>query len=136
MRLGLPVFLTVLVSGASAAGQPPDIQRLAWLQGCWEVVSPERTIEEQWMAPRGQSMVGVSRTVGGDRLVGYELVVIRAQGDRLAYEAHPSGQPSAVFLARTISDSSVLFENLQHDFPQRIGYQRVAPDSLLAWKQT
>jgi len=84
------------------------------------------------MAPRGKSMVGVSRTVRGDRLVEYELVVVREQGDQLTYEAHPSGQPSAVFASRTVNEESVVFENLQHDFPQRIGYQRKG-STLLAW---
>ena len=28
---------------------------------------------------------------------------------------------------------AVVFENLQHDFPQRIGYQRTGPNALLAW---
>jgi hypothetical protein len=43
------------------------------------------------------------------------------------------GQPTAVFLSRTVSDSSVLFENLQHDFPQRVGYARSGANALLAW---
>ena len=85
------------------------------------------------MAPRGKSMVGVGRTVRGDTLVEYELVLIREQGDQVAYEAHPAGRPAAVFLSRSVSDSSVLFENLQHDFPQRVGYSRSASDTLLAW---
>jgi len=75
----------------------------------------------------------LSRTVRGGSLTEYELMVIREQGDQLAYEAHPSGQPSAVFLSSSMSDSSVIFENLQHDFPQRIGYQRNGPNALLAW---
>jgi hypothetical protein len=77
-------------------------------------------------------MVGVGRTVRGDRPVAYELVVVREQGDRLAYEAHPSGQPSAVFVSQTVEGESVVFENPQHDFPQRVGYQRSGKD-LLAW---
>jgi len=128
-------FLALVVVLAAAASTPPSstIRRVAWLQGCWERVSPGRIVEEQWMAPRGKSMLGAGRTVRGDSLAEYELVVIREQGDRLAYEAHPSGQPSAVFLSRGVSDTSVVFENLQHDFPQRVGYQRNGPDSLLAW---
>jgi hypothetical protein len=51
----------------------------------------------------------------------------------LAYEAHPSGQPSAVFLSTTVTGSTVVFENLQHDFPQRVGYERKGSDRLLAW---
>ena len=56
-----------------------------------------------------------------------------SKGDQLAYEAHPSGQPSAVFLSASVIESMVVFENPQHDFPQKIGYQRTTPDTLLAW---
>ena len=133
MRMRFVVLLVMTAATASAVPEPAGIQRVAWLQGCWEQASPERIVEEQWMAPRGKSMVGVGRTVRGDKLVEYELVVLREEGDRLAYEAHPSGQPSAVFLSSSVSDTSVVFENLGHDFPQRVGYQRSAPDSLLAW---
>jgi len=50
----------------------------------------------------------------------------------LGYEAHPSGQPSAVFLSREITDSSVVFENAEHDFPQRVGYRR-SESGVAAW---
>jgi hypothetical protein len=75
----------------------------------------------------------MGRTVRDGRLVEYELVVIRKEGDALAYEAHPSGQKSAVFLARTVTETTVVFENPQHDFPQRVGYERTGGDALLAW---
>ena len=84
------------------------------------------------MAPRGGVMIGMGRTVRGGALVEYESVVIRQQGDRLAYEAHPSGQPSAVFLSSTLNESTVVFENPQHDFPKRIIYRKGADDSLTA----
>ena len=85
------------------------------------------------MASRGKSMLGMGRTVRADSLVEYELMVIRQLDGRLEYEAHPSGQPSGVFTARDVSDSAVVFENLDNDFPQRVGYRRSGPDSLLAW---
>jgi hypothetical protein len=104
----LYVMTLVTVTLATGAGKlEAEVQRVAWLQGCWEAASAERTIEEHWMAPRGTSMVGVGRTVRGADLVEYELVVIREQGEKLAYEAHPSGQPSAVFLSDTVSDDAV-----------------------------
>jgi hypothetical protein len=78
-------------------------------------------------------MVGVGRTTAGDSLVEYELVLVRRAGDRLLYEAHPSGQPSATFAAGETSDSMVVFENPAHDFPQRVGYRRLSGDSLGAW---
>jgi hypothetical protein len=131
MRFGFAVLLIIIAAFVTTAAQ--QIQGLSWLGGCWEAVSSDRIVEEHWMAPRGGSMVGMSRTLRGGVLAEFELVVIREQGDRLAYEAHPSGQPSAVFLSRTLTASTVVFENLQHDFPQRVGYERKGPDGLLAW---
>ena len=131
--LTLAGAIATAAGGAAQVGQPAGIERLTWLQGCWEAATAQRTVEEQWMSPRGKSMISAGRTVRGDSLVEYELVVIREKDAQLAYEAHPSGQPSAVFLSRSISGSEVLFENPQHDFPQRIGYRRDSPDALLAW---
>ena len=133
-RAFVGVLALVFMTAASVAGrQPYGIQRVAWLQGCWEMISGPRTIEEHWMAPRGDSMIGMGRTVRDGKLVDYEIVILREQGDQLAYDAHPSGQSSAVFISRTVSDSLVVFENPGHDFPRTIGYQRESPDSVLAW---
>ena len=113
--------------------QQATVDRVAWLQGCWRSTRGEATIEEQWMSPRGGTMVGMGRTVRGSKTVEYELVLIKEQDGRLAYEAHPSGQPSATFMAATASDTSVIFENPTHDFPQRVGYTRNGSDALDAW---
>ena len=128
MKRWLPaVALVFAVSGASA-----QIQRVAWLAGCWSISGGERTVDEQWMAPRVASMQGMSRTVRGDKLLAYEFVMLRERGELLDYEVSPSGQARTVFTSTTVTDSSVVFENLQHDFPQRVAYQRNG-DRLLAW---
>jgi hypothetical protein len=85
------------------------------------------------MAPRGNNMIGMSRTVRDGRLVAFELLVLSEEGARLDYNAHPSGQPPAVFHSETVSDSLVVFENIEHDFPNTIGYRLESPDALLAW---
>jgi hypothetical protein len=78
-------------------------------------------------------MIGVGRTVRDGRMTEYETVILRVQDDRLTYEAHPSGQPSAVFSSREATDTRVVFENAEHDFPQRVGYERQGADRLSAW---
>jgi hypothetical protein len=123
-------FLCIATSGFA---QQVTVDRVAWLQGCWRATRGEATIEEQWMAPRGGTMLGMGRTVRGGKTVEYELVMLKEQEGRLAYEAHPSGQPTATFLAATASDTSVVFENAAHDFPQRVGYKRNGADALDAW---
>ena len=126
------VSAATLVTAASQNGDA-EIARLNWLHGCWLSESGTRTVDEQWMAPRGGAMLGMSRTVQDGTLREYELVVIRQTAGGLAYEAHPAGQPAATFPMKELGESSVLFENPQHDFPQRIGYRRDARDRLTAW---
>jgi len=109
------------------------IERVRWLAGCWEAKDARRSVYEQWTVPHAHSMLGTGRTIRGDSLVEYELTVLRERGERLAYEAHPSGRASTTFLSTLVSDSAVTFENLQHDFPQKVGYERHGADSLVAW---
>src|SRR5206468_11915915 len=98
----------------------------------WQLEANGRVVEEQWMAPRGGVMLSMGRTVRDGKLIEYESIVLREKGNGLAYEAHPSGQPSAVFISTTVTASTVVFENLAHDFPQRVGYQADG-EKLLAW---
>ncbi|CAN5872185.1 DUF6265 family protein [soil metagenome] len=132
MRKGPTTMLLLTLLQASAIAQT-GVQRLAWLQGCWAAVGNDGVVEEQWMAPRGKAMIGSSRTAGKDELLGYEFVIVREQGDRLAYEVRPSGKAAVVFVSSTVTDSSVVFENPKNEFPQRVGYQRNGQNAVLAW---
>ena len=136
----LRVAVAIALGGASALAQGSKesaarpASSLGWLAGCWERRSGERLIEEQWMAPRAGMLLGVGRTTLGDSVVEYESVRIYEAGDTLVYAARPSGQEPAEFRAppRAFADGVVTFENLAHDFPQRVIYRRAGPDSLVA----
>jgi hypothetical protein len=116
-----------------ASPQVRAIDRVRWMTGCWRAVSAQRTVYEEWSTVQGRTMLGTARTVRGDSLIEYEFVVLRENGERLAYEAHPSGQAGTTFQSVSITDSSVTFENLANDFPQRVGYIRRGTDSVVAW---
>jgi len=129
-----------LVLGVAAAAvwlardSDPDarVAQVAWMAGCWELTSGTRVVEEQWTRPRGGLMLGVGRTVRGDSLIEYEQVRLFERDGHLVYAAAPSGQTPAEFVSTVLSDSAVTFENLAHDFPQRVIYRRDGADSLLA----
>lgn len=112
--------------------QPPLAARLAWMTGCWERRAGARVIEEQWMAPRAGTLLGVSRTVSGDSVVEFEFMRITERGGRLTFAAWPQGQGPGEFQSTTVDDSSVAFANPAHDFPQHVRYRRHGPDSLAA----
>ena len=95
--------------------------------------APASIDQVKWLAPKGGTMIGVGRTVRGGKLVEYEFVLLRERDGKLAYQAHPSGQPSAVFLSKEVGPTAVVFENLEHDFPQRVGYGLDASGNLIGW---
>ena len=114
------------------AGFVSPIDRLAWLAGCWERRSDDSLLEEQWMAPRGGTMLGMSRVIRAGATVAHEAMRIEERDSLLVFVANPSGQAQADFTATTVEDDVVVFENREHDFPQRVVYRHAAPDSLHA----
>jgi hypothetical protein len=132
--LAAPVLIALHVLATEARAQRAEpIASLGWLTGCLEARSATRVVEEQRMPLRVGTMLGMGRTTNARGLADYELTLIRQDGDRLLYEAHPKGQLPATFVARVASEDSVVFEAPEHDFPQRVAYRRVGRDSVLAW---
>ena len=125
MRLTL--LLTLLISLSAAA----DISRLGWMSGCWAYDGAEPGSGEYWMPPVGGTMFAVSRSIRDSRTVAFEYLRIEESGDgSLTLFASPSGQSPARFDMVSLTNNEVVFENSEHDFPQRIIY-RLAQDSRL-----
>jgi hypothetical protein len=116
---------------ALALAQGPDVDTLSWMAGCWRQESSSRTVDEVWMAPSGDGMLGMSRTVAKGRIVEFEFLQIREREGRIEYIARPSGQAEATFTATAVGQKEVIFENPAHDFPQRVIY-RLQPDGNVA----
>ena len=127
-------LLCLLVSSRLLPAQEKTftINDLTWLKGCWSSERNGRTITEHWMKPAGGTMLGISRTVADGKTVEFEFIQIRqeASGDIL-FIAKPSGQPEATFKMIKGSAREVIFENPQHDFPQRVIYRLQDDGSLL-----
>ena len=114
---------------------PPSIsvENLRWLAGCMEMRSGDRIVEEHRMNLRAGSMLGMARTTTSRGLIEYELTLIQKKAGSVVFEAHPSGQPPAVFAARSANADSVVFEAPEHEYPQVVGYRRAGSDSIIAW---
>lgn len=133
MRLilaGIAALGTLGISAPSTQQNPLD--QLRWLAGCWEQQRGTRTTVEMWMPPQGGLMIGGSRTVINNAVREYEHLRLTVQGTQVVYTAIPSRQSETSFTSTMISDTALVVENLQHDFPQRIIYRRRGADSLIA----
>ena len=128
------ILLCLLLSSGFSLAQEKisTINDLAWLKGCWSLSRNGRETTEHWLKPAGGTMLGISRTVADGRTVEFEFIQIRqeASGDIL-FIAKPSGQPEATFKLIRGNAREVIFENPQHDFPQRVIYRLQNDGSLL-----
>lgn len=134
MRIA-PVLFATLTSLASVGAFAADegIDRVAWLAGCWQGHFGEPGTVEQWLAPAGGTMLGVSRTVKQGKTVEFEFMQLRQLPDGvLAFVAQPSGRPPTVFRALILRSTEAVFESPEHDFPQRVSYSRPEESRLLA----
>lgn len=126
------VTLSCLVSANPLAAEQ-GVERVGWLSGCWQVQFGEPGTIEQWLAPAGGTMLGVSRTIKQGKTVEFEFMQLRQLPDGvLAFIAQPGGRAPTVFRSSHVGTSEVVFENLQNDFPQRVSYSRPDESRLLA----
>lgn len=110
------------------------IADLAWMSGSWRTVPGGRAqIEEHWTAPAGGSMLGMSRTVAGDRTVEFEYLRLEQRSGDIFYIAHPKARyPGTEFKLTRLAGREAVFENPTHDFPKRIIYRKGDDGSLTA----
>jgi hypothetical protein len=124
MRVTTAVLSGLLVVGTAGAAES-DITAVGWLAGCWAPENGEVGSVEHWLQPAGGIMLGVSRTVKNGKTAEFEFMQLRVNGEgKLVFIALPSGQKEATFVATSIGEFSVTFENPQHDFPQKVSYRR------------
>ena len=121
LRFLIGVAFAALVDHMASAAER-DIEKLAWLAGCWASDDAEPGSGERWLLI-GEVLIGVSRTIGEGKPAEVEHMEIGHLADgKLAFVAHPSGQRAVTFVLRRIRDGEVVFENREHDYPQRIVY--------------
>ncbi|MEM9386959.1 MAG: DUF6265 family protein [Pseudomonadota bacterium] len=128
-RCLLAVLLPFLVySGSVQADETLTLP--LWIIGCWE--SEDGSSIEAWSRDDDTTLIGFSSIVSEGKLSFYELMSIRVHDSgELVFTAYPSNQPGGSFPAIGQDAQAVVFQNAEHDYPQRIRYRR-SGDQLIA----
>jgi len=115
--------------------EPLRIQCATWLIGEWENNFEGGKMFESWILEVDSLMTGLSYTIDNGDTVQYETVQLRQRGIDLFYipivNDQNEGEP-VEFKLTIYTDSTLVFENPTHDFPQKISYLNYSGDSLLA----
>lgn len=125
------LFLTALLLAPAASAQTLD--DLHWLRGCWRTTGDEPVITEVWSAPPMPAMIGYSYTTRDGETRGWEAMRIELDDGWPVFVGMPSGGDAVRFRftdeivlvsERGPNGGGAIFENPDHDYPQRIRYFR------------
>lgn len=132
----MKIIIVITLFAAAAFAQTTDttVKSLSWMSGCWETTdSRGRTTTERWAPATDNLMIGISQTVKDGKSTSFEYLRVMGGPSGIAYIAKPASATSETsFTLAKNSAKEVIFENLKHDFPQRIIYRQTTPEVLFA----
>lgn len=136
-------FLTLHACGlpkrpAPAENEPKvynEIKQARWLEGSWYLNEEDMTTVESWRIANDSTMYGLSYTLKGTDTISKETIALEERDGQLTYIPTVNNQNNAqpVPFPKTISTrNNLVFENPAHDFPQKITYEQISTDTLVA----
>jgi hypothetical protein len=133
MRRVLGLVLVGILAAASFAQEARrTLADVAFLAGAWQGERGRLRFEEHWLAPAGGLMLGLSRTLAGDKAVAFEFLRLEERADGVFYVAQPGGRPPTAFKLTRAEAGLAVFENPEHDHPKVIRYRLGPEGSLVA----
>ncbi|MBK7875939.1 MAG: hypothetical protein IPJ77_09330 [Planctomycetes bacterium] len=127
-RIALIAFLCLSAAPQGTDAKkwdPAELKRLEWLSGTWAFEENGVVTEEHWRPLQGTTLLGTSHTYDKEKTRFFEFLRISARAGSIAYVAMPGGSPKpTLFPMVSCDEKQVVFENPEHDHPQRIRYEK------------
>jgi hypothetical protein len=125
-------FLIIVAMGGVVGSEQATVGDFLWLAGCWKGGERGSEFVEHWMKPAGGTMLGMGRTVKDGQTVFFEFLRIQETAGAIFYHARLPDQNETAFQLVKWDGKEAVFENPEHDFPQRVIYRFNPDGSLLA----
>lgn len=123
-RFIFSTLITIVLAPVALPQTKISLQDMSWISGCWQGRQGQAVVEEIWSKPAGGSMLGLGRTVRGNRTISFEFMQLREDQGSLIFLPQPQGGPRVSFPLKDYFSGKATFENVKHDFPQRVIYER------------
>jgi len=118
------IAAVLLLASSAPLAQENRVASLGWMAGNWMQDSAKERVMEAWLGPGNGTMVAVNLTTMAGGRKTFEFLRISDTAESMSYFASPGGRPPVEFRLKESGDKRVVFENLGHDYPQRIIYWR------------
>jgi hypothetical protein len=109
-------------------------QQFRFLSGKWKVENS--TLIEKWQLDGEDVLTGKAYSIASQDTILHELIQLIFDQNNIWYKAQVIGQnndQSILFKLVKCQPNLFVFENAEHDYPQKIGYRRVGSDKMLVW---
>jgi hypothetical protein len=141
MRINLFFIAITLFTSCAQQGQENKnkkiINNFEWLAGEWINNQDSNAIfHENWSKISAQKLTANSYILKLQDTVFFETIELETNDSATLYKVsvmNQNGAEAVSFKLVSNENDAYIFENKQHDFPQRIIYQYKAPDTLNAW---
>lgn len=111
------------------------IKSANWLLGKWETKTANGNLSESWKKSNDSTFLGESFFIKGNDTLHFETIILQERGEELFYSTTVKGQnnnKAVTFKVSNETENQLVFENPKHDYPQKITYNLIKKDSLLA----
>jgi hypothetical protein len=129
------LLLAMVSCKDSDSNKNEKIKAASWLLGNWENKSADGNLTENWEKVNDSTFQAQSYYIKEKDTLHFESITLQQKGENLTYTATVKGQNNdkpVTFKLKTATDKQLAFENLKHDYPQKISYTQITPDSLVA----
>jgi hypothetical protein len=117
----MKLIFVVIIFSASLLAQDDSILQL--FPGKWIMDTNKAEIYEEWIVESETELIGKSFSIEDNDEYVSEILYLKKFGKQWAYVAVPEGQNITLFSLVEFNPKKFVFENLEHDFPQRIIYE-------------
>ena len=127
-RSALCLAAILALAPLATEAAPDPVAALRWMSGSWQTLQGKTIVQEAWLGPLGGKMAGVSQTSTPGKGAAVEFMTISREAAGVTFTAQLAGQPPTPFVLKPGVAGTATFENLAHDFPQRVIYRRCGKD--------
>lgn len=123
---------SIFLLSACSTNEETDVNSLKWMLGKWQSNTEEGVLFEEWKKVNDSTYSGHAYAISpeGDTTFSETAQISETNGS-ITYSVTVNEETTTDF-ALVDNQERAVFENVDHDFPQRIIYQKLAKDSLFA----
>ena len=135
-KLILLILICSTIFHVNAQVNEIKFSELCLLKGTWGMETTKGNLYENWVINNDSTMTGKSYRLNNTDTVLLEIVALVKRGSHILYIASAEGQnnqQAVAFKLMKWDNDTFIFENPEHDFPQRVIYALPKHEKLHAW---